>query len=397
MTAVVDPFVVDPVRPERYSMSFLRAATGCLRRAHYERIQDVAGEDALIGRIFHEIRAAVGWATVLRGHETPDFMEVERLARRALGRPEEHDPLSRHVRETVLELVGKWMVVARFHPDDQFEVSMRHELRGRIISARIDQYRVDRAERIAYVKDAKTGRAEPPPRPAPTPQGDVYAWELVQEHPWLVGVWFETEHPRFNHPPQPFFYDRDEIAKVDAWLYDAVGRIDAAYDTGGELPATPGDVCSLYDGCPVADTCPAKAWARPATVIRSHDQALAEFAELLAEERDVEDRKTAIRAWLERETLRAAVESEPDAVLQLAAVLAGEASVAQRKKKLRGWIARQGLRAVHLNGQEIGYSADAGEATDWKALALDSGAADPDAIAAHTKPKNPSFGRRKAK
>lgn len=398
MTAVTQPraFVLDPVRPPRYSMSFIRAAGQCLRRAHYEREDDVTGADAIIGHVFHEIAAAVGWATVLRGQRTPDYVEVERIARRVLSRPEEFDPLSKHVWDEVLFLVGKWMLTAEFEPDEQFELSMRHKIRGRVISARIDRLRIDREARVAHVLDYKSGRADPPPRPEPTPQGDIYAWEVLQAHPWLVGVWFATAHARFGHAPQWYFYSREEIAQVGEWLFDQVGRIDAAYAAGGELPANPGDACSLYDGCPVADTCPVKAWARPATVTRSPEDALAEFAKLMAEEQSIKNRKAAIRSWVEREAILALVTSDDQALEQFGALLVEEATVAERKKRIRGFVTRAGVRAVQLNGQELGYGTDAGTETDWKGIA-ETANPDESTLATFTKPKNPSFGRRKAK
>jgi hypothetical protein len=356
MTAIADTFTLDPVRPPRYSMSFLRAADGCLRRAHYDRIEDASREDAIIGRVFHEVADAIGWATVMRGHDTPDYVEAERITHRVLSNPAEPNPLSKHVWAEVLYLVGRWLPGALFRPGERFEVTMRHEIRGRIISARIDRLWIDEEAREAHVGDYKTGRAEPPQRPEPTPQGDIYSWQVLNAHPWLDGVWFGAEHVRFMHPAMPFFYDRDAVAEIDAWLFDAVGRIDAAYAAGGELPATPGDACSQWGGCPVADSCPVKQWARPATAVQSHEDALEQFTALLVE----------------------------------------EASVAARKKQIRGWVERAGVRAVQLDGQEIGYGTDAGESTDWKAIAT-AAAPDDETIAAHTRPRNPSFGRRKAK
>lgn len=399
MTAIeIEPFRVDPVMPKRLSMSYLRSAGLCLRRAHHERIQDSAGEDAIIGHVFHEIADKVGWSTAMRGHTTPDFVEVERIARQILRHPEEIDPLSKHVWDEVLALVGRWMLTAEFHPEERFELAMRQKIHGEIVSARIDRLRIDTVDNVAIVKDYKTGWADPPQKPEPTPQGDIYALLAYYAHPYLDGVWFEEDHVRFGWAGQPFFYGVDAIAEIDAWLGDEIARIRSAYAAGGELPASPGDACFKFRACPVADSCPAKAWARPSTTVRTADKALEEFIALMVEEGSVKELRDRIRAWHERESLLALVTSEPDAVIDFAAMVAAEASVAKRKTAIRGWIAWAGRRAVQLNGQELGYSVDASASTDWKAIALSTPeGADAEVIAAHTKPKSPSYGRRKAR
>lgn len=383
--------VLDAVRPSRYSMSFMRAADGCLRRAHHDRVQDVAGDDALIGRYFHEGAAVVGFSVTVRGDTTPRPGEVERTFRHVLANPEEVMPLSRHVWTEVMELAARWEPKAVFTPGEEFELSMRHEIRGRTLSARIDRLLIEGTR--ATVKDYKTGHAEPPQKPEPTPQGDNYAWHLFMEYPWLTEAVFEQEHVRFGHPPQPFTYTREAFELIDAWLFDKVGSLDAAYDRGGELPANPGTACDEWGGCPVADKCPVKKWARPATVIRKHEEALAEFIDLMAEEANVTDRREQIRAWFEREALAALVNSDDDVIAQFEALMVEEASVAKRKKLIRGWITRQGLRALEHNGQEIGFGTEAGVSTDWEGLAKSLNG-DPGQF---TKPRNPSFARRKVK
>lgn len=352
MTTEVLPFVVDPVRPARYSMSYVRAAGGCLRRAHYERIADVTGEDAIIGRVFHEGAAAVGFAVTLRGDTRPRPGEAVRVMRHVMARPEEHDPLPRKVWEEVLALADRWERWAEFRPGEQFEISAVHEMRGRPLSARIDRLYIDGRE--AWVNDYKSGWAEPPSTPRPTPQGDHYSWHVLQDHPDLDGVWFTADHVRFG-PGRPYWYSRDEILNVVAeHLFDAVGRLDAAYDAGGELPANPGGACHAYGRpCPVAKSCPAKTWTRPSTLVETEEEALGQFRGLLVE----------------------------------------EASIADRKAGIRGWLERTHTRALALNGTEIGFTPEGGTTTNWRAM-VEAGSTDP---AAFTTPKGASFGRRQAR
>lgn len=392
MTATVDlpAFVVDPVAPERFSMSFLRSAEGCLRRAHHERLGDMTGPDAVVGRIFHEIAGAIGWTTVLRGHTTPDYVEAEQVAQRVLRAPEEHDPMSRATREAVLSLVSRWITSpsCEFHPEERFELDLRNDIDGRVVSARIDRLVI--VDTTAWIKDYKTGRGQIPT--GPTPQSDIYAWSAWQTF-GVERVVFEQHHVLFGVASTPVVYEIDDLLAVDDFLRDQVARLESAYARGGELPATPGDVCGMYGGCPVADTCPAREWTRPATTLRSHEDALKELAALMAGEQTIKQRQDAIRGWLEREALAALVDGEAEALEQFAALMAEEATAAVRKRRLRGWVERAGVRAVQLDGQEIGYATDASMVTDWKRLAQSLGG-DPSEF---TTPKAPAFGRRRAK
>jgi hypothetical protein len=350
-TAAPLPFSVDPVQPPRLSMSFLRAAGGCLRRAHYERISSSRGRDATIGRIIHEIQATVGFAVTIRGDTHPRDGEVTAIARRVLATPEEHEPLPRDIWDEVLGLVAKWEPA--FRAGERFEVTMRHEHRGQVLSARIDRLWLSPDGRTAVVKDAKTGWADPPQKPTPTPQGDNYAWHVWREHPGVETVEFETEHIRFPGTGKPYTYELDEILLIDAWLQDAVTRIVTAYRKGGELPTNPGEACEQWGGCPVARDCPVKAWARPSTEI----------------------------------------ETEAHALSELEAIYVEEASIAARKKAIKGWLTREQRRALVHNGREIGFNEKAGTKTDWKGLAL-SLDGDPSDF---TEDTAPSFGLRKAK
>lgn len=352
---MTDTFTVDPVAPGRFSMSFLRAAGMCLYRAHHERMDDTAGPDALIGRIFHEIAAVVGMRVSMTG-EVLDRDLVDSIARRVMGKPEDLDPLSIESYEAVLEILGRWVARPQkhpFEPGEQFEVNAREDLGGRIVSARIDRLLVDGAR--ARVRDYKTGWADPAKEL--TIQGKVYAWEVFRLYPEVELVEYGEDHVRFGTESGPFEITRADAESFERFLSIAVERIENAY-AAGELPATPGTGCSWPTACPVVADCPRREWTKPPGFHMDEAAALEQFEALLVEEAMVEQRKSAIKSYL----------------------------------------AAHDQRAIEHDGQEIGWSPNTGKSFDKKALLADLAekgeAIDP---AAYEKTTNPSFGRRNAK
>lgn len=326
MTGKEDTFVVDPVQPGRYSMSFMRAAQGCLRRAHMEREADTAGVDALVGRVFHEIGSTVGLGCIFRGEKTIDRDEADQIARRVMEQPEENGPLPVEAWEQVLNLVRWWAPRVEFKPGEQFEINSRVPLAGRILSARIDRLWIDGA--TAEVEDYKTGWGDPATQ-LPF-QGKVYSWHVLRAHPDVDRVLYREDYVRHGIYSDWWEITRDDADEIERYLIALIRRIDHAYDDG-VLPVTPGSACSTPGVCPVAESCPVPAWARPETVIDSHDDAIAEFEQ----------------------------------------VLVAEAELDQRRRKIRGWLEKSGERAVAVNGVEYGYSTKQGNSFDKKALAAD--------------------------
>lgn len=347
------PFTVDAVAPERLSMSFFRAAEGCLRRAHHERQVDATSTVASIGRLFHEAVAAVGFACSMRGDDRPDPAEAERIARRTMRRPEDAEPLSKEAWDEVLSLVRRWAPGARFRPGEQFEVNSRQPLDGRTLSARIDRLAVDGP--TAFVLDYKTGWGDPASHL--TLQGEVYAWHAFRLHPDIDLVVYEEEHVRHGNTAGPWEINRWDAETTAEFLSTAIERIDAAYAQAGELPANPGSACSRFTMCPVADTCPVPEWARPDTKLTGEHEALDAFRRLLV------------------------IEAE-------------QASI---KSQLRGWLTRTDRRAIQHDGQEYGVAAKPGSSFDKKQLATDLAAEGrPVDLDAYAKATSPTCGRRKA-
>jgi hypothetical protein len=356
---VSEAFVVDPVAPERFSMSFVRAAEGCLRRAHLEREFSSSGPDAIIGHLVHEIAAAVGFACVMRGTDRPDPGEARRIALAVMGSPDEAEPLAAEVYDDVLSLVERMESRLVFRPTEQFEIDSRIEFAGRTLSARIDRLAIE--DGVAYSTDYKTGRKRPATsRPL---QGTIYGWHVLKAHPEVGVVFYEEEHPRFRLRTtevigEPFRIERSEIPAIEEFLTTAIRRIEAAYAEGGELPATPGDACSYPTGCPVAATCPVPRWARPVTWLETEDDAIATFEQLLVHEAQTESEKAA----------------------------------------LKGWLARTERRALQYRGEEIGWSPENGKSFDRKRLQADlHERGEAIELDSYNKPSAPQFGRRKAR
>lgn len=346
----VAPFTVDRA-PARLSMSFIRAAEGCMRRADAEREASYSGPDAVIGSVFHAVAASVGFLCLVRGEVTPQQDEAERIARSMMERYDQ--PLPKSAWDAVLRMLWWWAPRAEFRPGELFEVGVKTELDGRTLSARIDRLAIDGD--TAYIRDYKTGWADPANELSI--QGEVYAWHVFQRSGEIERVVYAEDHVRAGLTGGPWELTRGHAEETEDFLRGAIKRIDAAYARGGELPATPGSACSSPVRCPVASTCPVAQWARPATAIESPDDATAQFEQML--------------------------------------VL--EAQTTEVKEMLRGWVDHAGERALQLNGQEIGYAAKPGNRFDKKALLAELTARGEDVdLDAYMKPTKPSFGRRKS-
>lgn len=343
-------FVVDPAAPPRLSMSFIRAAEGCLRRAHHEREVDLAGGMAITGRVFHEVAHTVGMACAFRGEVSPREGEAEEVARRVLANPEEASPLPKATWDEVMSLVARWARGVEFAPDEQFEVLSRQELGGRTLSARIDRMAI--RDGVLYVRDYKTGWGKPEDQGTDCPlQGEVYAWHGRRLFPGIEKVVYTEDWVRFGVTLGPFDLWPEQLDDVEAFLRTSIARIDKAYEDGCELPASPGHACSSPTRCPVAGSCPVPLWARPGVRVESEEDAVAEFEQVLVLEQQAAERKKAIRAWLEAND----------------------------------------HRAVVVNGQEIGWPDKPGSRIDE--VAVRAAGYDP---ARFRVPTTPSFGRRKA-
>jgi hypothetical protein len=336
------------------SMSFMRSAEGCLRRAEMERHVDLAGEDATVGRLFHCAMAAIGFGCVMRGIERPDRDLALRIARRAMAGPDEPGPMPMAAWDTALELVER--CVRRpstfFRAGEMFERDSRIPFHGRILSARIDRLALD--GRAAHVIDWKTGWADP--ADCLSSQGRRYAWHVLVEHPEIDEVHYTEDHVRAGLASGPWVIYRDELAAIEDYLRAQIDKIAEAYARGA-LTAKPGSICSSPSRCPVAASCPVPAWARPETTVETDDDAVGLFEALLV------------------------LDARRDA--HVAAI--------------RGHLENTGQRALVVEGQEIGFATKTGRKLNKKRLAADLDAREVGLdLAAYEEETRPTFGRRRA-
>lgn len=354
MTATAAPFLVEP---RRMSMSFMRSAEGCLRRAEMERHVDLAGPDATVGRLFHCGMAAVGFACSLRGIERPDPEWALRVAKRAMAGPDEPGPMPMAAWETAVELIQRALGRSStwFRAGAMFEIDSRIQFHGRILSARIDQFATE--GRVGYVEDWKTGWADPPSTADEIPtQGRRYAWHALHDHPQLDEVHYSQSHVRFGIVAGPWVIYRDELSAIEEYLRAQIDKIADAY-ARGVLTAKPGAICSSPSRCPVAGTCPVPEWARPETTITTHDDALAAFEELLVLDARRDEKVSAIR----------------------------------------GFVEHAGLRAIEVDGQEIGFGTRPERKLNRRRLEADLASRETGVdVDAYVEEHKPKFGRRRA-
>lgn len=356
MNAAAQPFVIDPVAPRRFSMSFLRSAEACLRRAHLDRAAGVPSDgDALIGSLWHECAATIGFVAVMRGVDRIDVEEAIVISHRTLSRPGEPGPLPRDAHAIVLDLIERWARRARFRPGELFEVLSVQPLAGRLLSARLDS--VWRDGPVSEITDRKTGWADVGTKL--TMQGEVYAWHEYEGNPTCELVLYREDHIRAGVPNGPYEITREDVygpGGIEEFLLDSLARLNTAYEAG-ELPATPGSACSSPSSCPHAASCQVPEEYRPDTLIGTSE----------------------------------------DAAGLLGAMLVLEARRDALAKQARGYLTRSGARAVQLNGEEYGFAPRPGSRLDKKALAADLQAGvQVEDLEAYAVPTNPTCGRRKA-
>jgi len=351
MTATVAPLLIEP---RRMSMSFMRSAERCLRRAEMERHVELAGEDATVGRLYHCAQAAVGFGCVMRGIERPGRDLAMQIAKRAMAGPDEPGAMPMSAWETALELLDRWLgrPSSFYRADERFEVDSRIPFHGRVLSARIDRLAID--SRVAHVGDHKTGWADP--ADALTPQGRRYAWHILVEHPGVDEVRYTEDHARTGLLSGPWVIYRDELPAIEEYLRAQIDKIADAY-AHGALTAKPGSICSSPSRCPVASSCPVPDWARETTAIETHGDAVAEFESLLV------------------------LDARRDATVG----------------RIRGYLEHIGERALALGGQEIGFGTRPGTKLNKKRLADDLAARESGIdLDAYVEQTNPTFGRRRA-
>ncbi len=354
MTTTVAPFLVEP---RRLSMSYMRSAEGCLRRAHLERSVARAGADATIGRLFHCGMAAVGFACSMRGIERPDPEWALRVAKRAMAGPDEPGPMPMAAWETAVELIRRTLARSStwFRPGEMFEIDSRIPFHGRILSARIDRFASE--GRIGYVDDYKTGWADPPSLSDEVPvQGRRYGWHGLREHPELDEVHYTQSHVRFGIVAGPWVIYRDELPAIEEYLRAQIDKIADAY-ARGVLTAKPGAICSSPSRCPVAGSCPVPEWARPDTTVETDDEAFAALDELLV----LDARRGALTT------------------------------------AIRGHLENTGTRAITAGGQEIGFGTRTGRKLNRRKLEADLAARETGIdLTSYEDETKPTFGLRRA-
>jgi hypothetical protein len=297
-------FAVEASAPERLSMSYVRNAENCLRMAAADRRARVSGVPATVGTVFHDCAAAIGTATVMAGRTEPDLDRVPAITRGVIQRPDQFEPLPREAWTDVLELVDKWSASVSFHPESQFEVSSRITIAGRTHSARLDVVAFDANSATVFLDDWKTGRGLPG-ADEPATQGEIYALHAHSMFPDAERFVFRERFVRLGIDLEPFVLLDADLEETADWLADTASRIDRAYDDADDvdsLPASPGKHCAY---CPAKASCPIPAEARPASELETIDDATEQLEAILVAQAQVEERKGAVRAFLEANEIEA--------------------------------------------------------------------------------------------
>lgn len=295
-----EPFRADP--PDRFSMTLLRTAEQrCPLAARMSRDPggDATGEDAVLGRLFHEAAAAVGFAAIAQDAEQVNVGQAMDVARSALRRPADPEALGWHHYTALLDMVESWATTARFRPDaDMQAVERLYQTRlagGQLVSGKLDRLTIvgDTAE----VRDYKTGPGFPSEaRVVAGPQLRQYALQVMRRHPevnLVVGVEEYTAH-QMELPAGGLLIDRAEAERFGQYLDDAATRLRAMWEQD-TFPPRPGSWCAW---CPAPDRCPLPKRARPWS-ITTREEAIEQAEAVCAAEAEVKRRRHAIEAAMD--------------------------------------------------------------------------------------------------
>lgn len=256
--------------PNRLSMSFIQDTSKCLRMAHVKREADTAGEDATVGTIVHDVAALAGLQAARLGVESLPADNLEHLARTVLSHPGEGvKPLSLDGWRKVIDLSRRLSHSydegpPAFPIGAQYEVYATRDLDGRTVSSRIDWMWLQPGTEVCWIKDYKTGGKLATWEP--TFQGEVYAWQILGDHPLLDGFWI-AEHPVPYGGPKWAWVDAGELTgpgSIEQYLLDSIARIEAAY-AAPPLTPTPGSHCETM--CPDRTGCPLPEFAKSGEIL----------------------------------------------------------------------------------------------------------------------------------
>lgn len=298
--------LADVREPTRLSATTLIASSRCLLAAYLARhTGDPSGGPAIVGSLFHEVAAQVGFQARLLGRETFTEDEVERTALRVLSRPEEHRPLSPEHFEEVVALARRWALTAYFPVRaEQYDVEMsvRNVVAGQVLSGRIDLRTIDGT--TAEIDDYKSSQKTPSQREVEEDhvQLPIYAWHVHREAPHVETFVLRERYVR-SGATREVILTIDEVRRHERWLTAAATRVRNAWAVNGFEP-TPGRHCRY---CPNPTACPLPEWARPES-ISTADQARDQIAAALVESARLKTRNQMIRAYLLRDDAPEAVE-----------------------------------------------------------------------------------------
>lgn len=248
-------------KPARLSMSTLRRADACMLSHYLTRTTgDTAGPEAVAGRAFHEIAAAIAFRAYMRGETVVSLSAALRIADHVLSRLDE--PLRALGRQEVLEWVRTWSDTATFAHQgvDYFGIEelWTHELDMHVLSARLD--RVEHVGETVEIEDYKTG--QPPHNPAyiySAFQPRNYAWHAAKRFP---DAWTFSITERFIRTGRPYtvVYTRADVEEeIEPWLSAIVGRVARAW-ASARFDPNPGSWCHR---CPAQERCTLPQDVRP--------------------------------------------------------------------------------------------------------------------------------------
>lgn len=308
-SVATDPFadLLPPLLPKRFSVSMIGSSTQCMLRMRLDRETSVTGVFATIGSAAHEVFGTCEFRAQLAGLSQMYPSEAEAIAHRVLGHPERPAAMTAAMYNYVVDISKTWAGRVVF-PLDADTWVIEHPFRIPIVdheegvtytlSGRMDEYAIWGTH--YRVRDWKTGPGLPTQRQVEEEHSQLQLYALAAFHEFPFLETFEcTEFYTRAGVPRTVELTREHLEDLRRWLISRCRTIVKAYHSG-RFEATPGE--RWCNTCPMPRRCPLPEQVRPASILRTEDEAREQIEAWLVEDARKKQRQGAVRGFLEAHT-----------------------------------------------------------------------------------------------
>lgn len=254
--------------------------------------KDRVGAPALMGRLCHEIAAEYD-RHLLKMNAQTDITVLPEITRRLFYQNEKGQPrgLPMEALDEVMEIMETFGQMHIFNPDTTVDIEEPWQFEldpDTLFWVVIDRLEIDghRAKIVDYKTEWKIKSQDELKKDK---QLRIYAWAVITKYPQVTEVQAQLEYLRHGVVLGPVELNPDDAASIEEDIRDKIAQIKSTT----KFEATPGEGCSW---CSYIESCPALKEMGD-VVCTSAEDAQRIHRELLLLEKQVEDRKEALKAW----------------------------------------------------------------------------------------------------